>query len=55
MQQICILAALTPDDEFSYVFRRRFVDVTACGAPVITTADAILSARPETEELPCAR
>jgi hypothetical protein len=28
MQQTCISAALTPDDEFTYVFRRRFVDVS---------------------------
>jgi hypothetical protein len=54
MQQTCIFAALTLDDEFPYVFRIRFVDVTAPGAHAIKAADAILPHRPETEDPPCA-
>jgi hypothetical protein len=35
MQQNCISAALTLDDEFPYVFHRRFAGVTARGGQAI--------------------
>jgi hypothetical protein len=46
MQQTCISAALTPDDGFTYVSPRRFVDVTARGAQCDQAVDAIYSAPP---------